>query len=821
MADKRKPRTRFEMIMEYLRSLRDSEEETPKKKKKGEKSIAELINFGGDYEDRSEGGVLVGEDTGKTVEKTGRTIYKTEEGHDVSELSVTFKYKDKWINIPSIVMGEELTEDELRELLDEGLIKPTSTHDDLKEAEKAAEEHSKSLKFNKGGTSMDEQMKMFGEGGLLDEGGEVDEKSGNDVPIGGTKEGVRDDIPAMLSEGEFVFPEDVTRYHGLEKLMTLRQEAKMGLKKMEAMGQMGNSEEATIPDDLPFTMDDLILVVGEEADEKDDKPIKAQAGTFVPSQQNIANVGVSGTQQSIYQQPNAIQPATPLTPPASSLVPTVEVPQVDGYSAPTVLAEQVQRPNFVPDVSSQYKPVKYINPTSGETMMINEYQGNPVSAVPAGFIRYDDYIAQGGKDPSEEVTGTATGTGVETAQVATGGRSTDDEKRETEKLFNTLKTDAERKRVDEYNKVFNTDNIKNITNPNDPEFISNEDLIGAYKNQLMAENVGMGLSVFAGPIGLLPRLGRGKLNDALDARFGEVAGFEDYRDNPQFQELTKDITRGSVLKEEGSALAQGFKDAFAPDFYEKYDAKYALTEYSKLKGTVQVQGYIKGSSENNLDARQQQHFDNAVRDGNKAIADHFELVAKSNKARDEFAKANAEDIRIAQGDDAKAAADAIKRLEDAIGSGKEYNGVRIGMSSLDTIIEYGGSVVSAVDDGRAKAGGTFKKAEVVEKGVAGDKGPIKTASNTKDEGPSLADKLATQAEKDRKQELADAAAAKEARDKLAAAARDRRRERSRDRTPTPTPKPKPKPTRTDDYGRSRRSYGGGGKAKGGLMKGKK
>ena len=34
--------------------------------------------------------------------------------------------------------------------------------------------------------------------------------------------------------------------------MQMRQKAKMGLQKMEDMGQMGNSEEATIPDDIPF-----------------------------------------------------------------------------------------------------------------------------------------------------------------------------------------------------------------------------------------------------------------------------------------------------------------------------------------------------------------------------------------------------------------------------------------------------------------------------------------------------------------------------------------------------------------------------------------
>jgi hypothetical protein len=97
----------------------------------------------------------------------------------------------------------------------------------------------------------------FEEGGLMDEGGTVDPVSGNDVPPGSTQEEVRDDIPAQLSEGEFVFPADVVRYIGLENLMRMRQEAKMGLAQMEAMGQMGNSEEASMPDDLPFDMYDL------------------------------------------------------------------------------------------------------------------------------------------------------------------------------------------------------------------------------------------------------------------------------------------------------------------------------------------------------------------------------------------------------------------------------------------------------------------------------------------------------------------------------------------------------------------------------------
>ena len=142
---------------------------------------------------------------------------------------------------------------------------------------------------------MDKQMDMFDDGGLMQEGGSVDPVSGNDVPVGSTQEEVRDDIPAQLSEGEFVFPADVVRYIGLENLMRMRQEAKMGLAQMEAMGQMGNSEEATMPDDLPFDMYDLEVEDDGVQDFAQGGVVQAQAGTFVPPQQNY---GISGFQQS-------------------------------------------------------------------------------------------------------------------------------------------------------------------------------------------------------------------------------------------------------------------------------------------------------------------------------------------------------------------------------------------------------------------------------------------------------------------------------------------------------------------------------------------
>ena len=87
---------------------------------------------------------------------------------------------------------------------------------------------------------------------MKDQGETIDRKSRNKVPVGSLKKEVRDDVPINISEGEFVLPADVVRYHGLEKIMNMRQNAKSGLKLMDKMGQMGNSDQATLPDDIPF-----------------------------------------------------------------------------------------------------------------------------------------------------------------------------------------------------------------------------------------------------------------------------------------------------------------------------------------------------------------------------------------------------------------------------------------------------------------------------------------------------------------------------------------------------------------------------------------
>ena len=130
-----------------------------------------------------------------------------------------------------------------------------------------------------------QMQRLFQDGGMLQEGGTVDEESGNEVPTGSLKKEVRDDIPAQLSEGEFVFPADVVRFIGLERLMQMRQAAKNGLAKMDAMGQMGNADEATEEDTGEFEteIDDIIEEVENQSKKSEEGQLKFQSGGAVPS----------------------------------------------------------------------------------------------------------------------------------------------------------------------------------------------------------------------------------------------------------------------------------------------------------------------------------------------------------------------------------------------------------------------------------------------------------------------------------------------------------------------------------------------------------
>lgn len=221
--------------------------------------------------------------------------------------------------------------------------------------------------------ALEKQMELFEEGGLMQEGGQVDEASGNEVPIGSTKEEVRDDIPAQLSEGEFVMPADAVRYHGLDKMMELRQEAKIGLKRMEQMGMMGNSDEATLPDDIPFEIGDIEM--------EDDVQEFAVGG--MPQPYGVTQTSQTGIQSYV---PSSFQnlpttgpvappaPPPPPAPPVQAFVPTMPQPQ----TMPTF--EQVVQPTYV----------TYVNELGQEIQIPVDANGKPLIPVPAGYTKKSD-----------------------------------------------------------------------------------------------------------------------------------------------------------------------------------------------------------------------------------------------------------------------------------------------------------------------------------------------------------------------------------------------------------------------------------------------
>jgi hypothetical protein len=104
----------------------------------------------------------------------------------------------------------------------------------------------------------DKQMSfLFEEGGMADDGLDRDPVSGNEVPSGSMSEEVRDDIPAQLSEGEYVVPADVVRYYGVRFFEDLREDAKEGLTGMEREGRIGGEPVDMEGDDTELTADEM------------------------------------------------------------------------------------------------------------------------------------------------------------------------------------------------------------------------------------------------------------------------------------------------------------------------------------------------------------------------------------------------------------------------------------------------------------------------------------------------------------------------------------------------------------------------------------
>ena len=119
----------------------------------------------------------------------------------------------------------------------------------------------------------DERLPGMAHGGMpcgLADGLMVDPISGNEIPPGSSGANVRDDIEIMISEGEYVLPANVVKWHGLKHIMEMQTEAEMGLMTMFADGLIQYVDEE------PVDVDD-----GDEGDSDDDEVIETPDGNEI------------------------------------------------------------------------------------------------------------------------------------------------------------------------------------------------------------------------------------------------------------------------------------------------------------------------------------------------------------------------------------------------------------------------------------------------------------------------------------------------------------------------------------------------------------
>jgi hypothetical protein len=201
----------------------------------------------------------------------------------------------------------------------------------------------------------------------------------------------------------------------------------MGLKMMEEMGQMGNADEAIMPDDLPFDINDLDM----DGEIEDNNEIEMQAGGVVPGQgfvsippgiptpqQQVS--GISGFQQAaapttgVAAVPQAASQAfvQPVVRPAQAAVPTMQ--QFDQQNIPSFS-------DFTGGNFGGYDELRQYRNEAGNIINVPFRDGQPISPIPEGYTFVDPE-----ETATEEVT--TTPTTPQTTQVS--GEGGDDEARQ-------------------------------------------------------------------------------------------------------------------------------------------------------------------------------------------------------------------------------------------------------------------------------------------------------------------------------------------------------------------------------------------------------
>mgnify|MGYP003624939216 FL=1 len=252
-------------------------------------------------------------------------------------------------------------------------------------------------KFQKGGTNMSDVDMYKGDmedqmmlSGLVSEPDDVDPVSGNEIPLGATAEGVRDDETVSISPGEFVIPDYAVRYHGIDFYMESLQKAKQGLQQMEQMGMVGNPDNATMPEEAPLptmdTEDQPSMATEDEPPEFQTGGLTTVALPQVPQQQAIL-------QAPILTQPTVAGQATqPVTQPVSSTItqPLRPISTQPVPVAPTFGQLQPQAPTYTASqgptagLPGGYSIEEFVN-DAGNSIFLTTIGGQVTGGVPPGY----------------------------------------------------------------------------------------------------------------------------------------------------------------------------------------------------------------------------------------------------------------------------------------------------------------------------------------------------------------------------------------------------------------------------------------------------
>ena len=239
---------------------------------------------------------------------------------------------------------------------------------------------------------------------------DVDPVSGNEVPPGSLPEEVRDDIPARLSEGEYVVPADVLRFYGMKFFEDLRENAKVELARMDREGRIGGE---------PIPNEDLS---DEEKAELDS--IGAAVGGFITGQASQSTMpDPYQQQQMMYRQGAPVAMGNAGYAPGG----TVTAADDDIDSTQPTYTDQQLRNAFAPGFSFLDSPVD-----SGETSSVILYgPGGEVVTLflPAQKDLYDEYIEKGYSTEQVKVT-----TETEVGQPQGGGGSGPIQQDQSEKI---------------------------------------------------------------------------------------------------------------------------------------------------------------------------------------------------------------------------------------------------------------------------------------------------------------------------------------------------------------------------------------------------